>query len=139
MSLDLRPLVHPSYWLTAEPPAVYAGSGRAVILVFLAMIAASFVIRRFHVSRAKDRAQAELLRRVASMLGWMGAVGGVLFFFSYEQIRMMGGRFWYLIWLLGLAVWIATIVRYAKHDVPNERKRAEDRRARDKYLPGKGR
>ena len=137
MNFDLRPLFHPSYWLTLEPPAVYSGSGRTAVLVFLAMIVASVVIRRVYVSRAKDRPQAEVLRRVSSMLVWMGVVGCVLFFFSYEQIRMMGARFWYLIWLAGLVVWIAAIVRYAKRDVPNARKRDEDRRARDKYLPGK--
>lgn len=137
MNFDLRPLLHPSYWLTLEPPAVYSGSGRAYVLLFVGMLVASVVIRRFHVSRAKDRPQAEVFRRVASMLAWMGVVGGVLFFFSYEQIRMMGARFWYLVWLLGVAAWTAAIVRYAKRDVPNARMRDEERRARDKYLPNR--
>lgn len=135
MPFDLRPLFSPSYWLTLDPPAVWDGAGRSLIVVFVGMLVASVVVRRMKLPQAKDRHEAGLYRRVSGMLSVMAVVGIVLFFFSFEQIRLLGARPLYLVWIVGLVIWIAVIVRYAKRDIPGARQREQDRLARDKYLP----
>jgi hypothetical protein len=135
MNFDLRPLFSPSYWLTLDPPAVWEGAGRSLIVVFVGMLIASVVVRRMKLPQAKDRHEAGIYRRVIEFLTVMGAIGIVLFFFSFEQIRLLGARPLYLAWIAGLVAWIVTIVRYARRDVPGARQREQDRAARDKYLP----
>jgi peptidoglycan/LPS O-acetylase OafA/YrhL len=132
MNFDLRPLVYPSYWLTLEPPNVWDGAGRLLAVLFVGMLIASVVVRR---RKAADKLQAELYRRVSSMLATMGSVGIVLYFLSYEGIRLLGARPLYLAWIVGLVVWIVSIVRFAKREVPAVRQDDLDRRAIQKYLP----
>lgn len=135
MSFDLRPLISPSYWLTLDPPAVWTGAGRSLAVIFVGMLVASVVVRRVKVLRATDRHQGNVYRRVAGLLFTMGLVGLALFFFSFQEIRLFGARFLYLVWIAGTAWWIVSIARYAKRDVPEARMRELERREREKYLP----
>lgn len=135
MNFDLRPLFSPSYWLTLDPPAVWTGAGSSLAVIFVGMLVASVVIRRMKVPQATDRHQASVYRRVAGLLSTMGFVGLVLFFFSFQEIRLFGARFLYLIWIAGTAWWAVTIARYAKREVPEARARETERREREKYLP----
>ena len=135
MSFDLRPLFSPSYWLTFEPPAVWTGAGSSLAVIFAGMLVASIVVRRMKVPQAVDRHQANVYRRVSGMLSTMGLLGLLLFFFSFQEIRLFGARFLYLVWVAGAAWWIVSIARYARREVPEARAREIERRERDKYLP----
>lgn len=135
MSFDIRPLFYPSYWLTLEPPRVWDGSGRSLAIIFIGMLIASVVIRRFKLPKAADKIQANLYRRIANMLVTLGLVGMALYFLSYEQIRLLGARPLYLVWLAGLAAWVAFLVRFARKEAPAVRQGELDRRAIQKYLP----
>ncbi len=135
MSLDLRPLAHPSYWLTLEPPNVWDGAGRGLAVLFVLMLVASVLVRRFKMAKAVDKIQAGVYRRVSEMLATLGFVGLVLFFFSFEQIRLLGARPLYLAWIVGLIVWVVCIVKFAKTEAPAVRQSVLDRRALEKYLP----
>lgn len=135
MSFDLRPLLHPSYWLTLEPPNVWDGAGRSLAVAFVLMLVASVLVRRIKMPKAVDKFQASVYRRVSEMLATLGFVGLVLFFFSFEQIRLLGARPLYLAWIVGLLAWVALIVRFAKREVPVVRQSVLDRRALEKYLP----
>jgi hypothetical protein len=137
MPIDLRPLLSPSYWLTFDPPAVWSGAGRSLIVIFLGMALAAVVVRRVKVPRAADRHQAGVYRRVASMLSVMGLLGAALFFFSFEEIRLFGARFLYPLWLAGLVWWTARIARYARREVPEARRRERERAEKEKYMPGR--
>jgi len=135
MNFDIRPLFSPSYWFTLDAPAVWTGAGRSLIVIFVGMLVASVLVRRMKVPQAIDRHQATVYRRIASLLFVMGTVGVILFFFSFQEIRLFGARFLYLIWFVGTACWAYGIVRYARRDVPEARRRELDRREREKYLP----
>ncbi len=135
MNLDIRPLLQPSYWLSMNPPTVWEGAGRFLIVVFIGMIIASVVIRRKKLPHATDRHEANLYRRICEMLSTMGFIAVILFFFSFEQIRLLGARFLYLIWIAGLVTWIVTIMKYNKAVIPGLRSKEKDRREKEKYLP----
>ena len=135
MPFDLRPLFAPSYWFTLDPPAVWTGAGSSLAVIFVGMLVASVVVRRMKLPQATDRHQANVYRRVISLLFTMGLVGLILFFFSFQEIRLFGARFLYLVWIAGTAWWAIAIARYAKLDVPEARARETARREREKYLP----
>jgi hypothetical protein len=135
MNFDIRPLFAPSYWLTFDPPTVWSGPGRWLVLVFLGMIVASVVVRRMRASKSFDRKRIAVYRRIASLLSSMGLVGLVLFFSSFEEIRLFGARFLYLFWIAGTAWWAVRIVRFAKKNSSEELERERERNERERYFP----
>ena len=134
MNFDIRPLVHPSYWLTLEPPTVWQGSGRFVVVLFLGMLVASFIVRRYKPS-GKNGQPSPTTRRAADMLATLGGLALVLFFFSFEQIRVLGARFFYLVWMLGLVAWIVGIIVLRKREARAAGFVDHTRVEREKYLP----
>lgn len=135
MNIDLRPLVSPSYWLTMDPPSVWTGAGRSLIVVFAGMLLASVLVRRSKAARSADRHLAQVYRQVSSLLATMGTVGIALFFFSFQDIRLFGARFLYLLWMVGTAWWAVSIAVRAKRWLPEARRRDQERIERERYLP----
>ncbi len=124
----------PSYWLTLNPPNVWQGMGRFVVVFFLALLVAG-VVARMRKQTAIDRYTVDLYRRMASLCLTMGFLGILLFFLSYEQVQLLGSRFLYLVWMVGFVVWAGCLVRYVRNDIPAKRLREQERIAREKYLP----
>jgi peptidoglycan/LPS O-acetylase OafA/YrhL len=124
----------PSYWLTMNPPNVWQGFGRFTVLIFLVLLVAG-VVARMRKQTALDRYTVELYRRLASLCLTMGFLGLLLFFLSYEQTQLLGSRFFYLVWFIGLIVWSVSLVRYLQKDIPAKRLQEQERLAREKYLP----
>lgn len=65
----------------------------------------------------------------------MGMIVLLLVFFSYEEISLLGARFWYLFWFIGMIVWLVFILRYAFVTIPGERVKQNTKDARSIYLP----
>ena len=101
----------------------------AVFLVFGA------IIRMVASHRHEDKQVTEVFSRLGRLGVTMGILGLMLFFFSFEEIPLLGARFWYLIWALGVGVWVALIVRYVVKVIPAERAAILARQEKEKYLP----
>ena len=69
------------------------------------------------------------------MLSTMPLVGFVLLFLGYEQIYLLGAHFWFLMWLLGLLVWLGFIVYHMVVKLPKEKSELEQKKKFEKYLP----
>ncbi len=134
--IDLRPLIHPSFWLDIHPMAFNPGSQRVLFIVFAVLLVVGAIIRMVAGRRSEDRHVTEVFNRVGRMGVTMGILGLVLFFCSFEEVVLLGSRVWYLVWAAGLLVWVAGIVRYVKKIVPAERAEALAEAERRKYLPG---
>lgn len=132
--MNMPSFLLPSYWLTMSPPNVWQGLGRFTVVLFLALLVAG-VVARMRKQTALDRYTIELYRRLASLCLTMGFLGLLLFFLSYEQVQLLGSRFFYLVWLIGLVVWSALLARYVRKDIPAKRLQEQERLAREKYLP----
>lgn len=55
-------------------------------------------------------------------------------FFHYENIPFFTARFWLLVWLIGLLVWVVFIVKRL-NKIPEKRKELEEEMVKKKYLP----
>lgn len=134
MSIDLRPLITPSFWFALSPQPPVALVSKIAFAVLVAFVVASLVLRVLR-RRTEDKLKRVLLARTASMLVWMGCLGLVLAFCRFEQISFFGARFWSFFWLVGLIIWIVSVVRFARKDMP--RMRGENARVKEnaKYLP----
>jgi len=79
------------------------------------------------------------LHRVLSRLGkaeiYVGLIGALLYFFSYEQISLVSARFWWILLAAMAIVWKTYIVIDIMKRYPIEKKALADRLAKEKYLP----
>lgn len=133
--IDLRPLVHPSFWLNTAPTPLTTGSERLLFIFFAIFLVFGAIIRMVASHRHEDKQVTEVFSRLGRLGVTMGILGLLLFFFSFEEIPLFGARFWYLIWGAGLIIWIAWIARYVVKVIPAERAAVLARQEKEKYLP----
>jgi len=134
--MSLLDFLHPNYWLSLRIPYVGSGAGRILFVFFAVMIITGIIIRILGANRKKThRKLAKLLKQIAVLLLTMGIIGVILYFFSYEEIRFLGARFWYTVWLLSTLIWTGVIVYYAKKKVPGMLIEEKEKLEREKYLP----
>lgn len=120
-----------------SPPEVGGALGTSVFIFFVLCFVLGIVGHLVAERRDVDRFVHEAGHRISTLLVTMGLAGVVLFFFSFEEIRLFGARFWYPIWGVAFLVWAFFIVRYVKRDVPRMKEREARRRAQRQYLPGR--
>lgn len=125
----------PLYWFTTEPPEVGGTLGTIVFIIFLGSLILGIVSRITADRRRDDRYVREIARRVSSFLTTMGALGVLLFFFSFENIELFGARLWYPIWGICFLAWGFSILRYVRREIPDMKEKEEARKEMRKYLP----
>ncbi len=120
-----------------NPPEVGGLLGTIVFVVFVVFFVLGIVGHLVSERKGSDRFVRTVGHRISTLLVTMGLLGVLLFFFSFEGIRMFGARFWYPLWVILVVVWAFLIVRYLKCDVPLQRARETSSRAQRQYLPGR--
>ena len=131
------PVYLPSYWLTLEPAVVTGGIGQVIFLCFLVVFTIGIVARITGPARMPDRFAKRLVKQVGTALVIMGALGVILYFFSYENVRLFGARIWYPVWLIGLVSWLGYYAWTAKKKIPLLRASQTARKEINAYLPKK--
>ena len=124
-----------SFWTSLFPHALSPAFETVFFLLFALMMIVGAVVRIVARHRVDDRSLLRTAGKVGKMLIIMGLLGMAWFFFTFEETYFFGARFWFLIWSVGLVVWIATIVRYVRVTIPAEKARNKNREEFNKYLP----
>lgn len=137
--IDIRPAFDPAFWFNLSPVALSPTFSTIFFLVFAGFIIGGALLRIKARHKKDDRYLVQIYRRIAAMLTTMGIVGLVLFFFTYEEIFLFGARFWYLLWAIGLGVWIWYIVKFIRKTVPELKADSAHKAEGNKYLPRKNR
>ncbi len=57
-----------------------------------------------------------------------------IFFFRYEAIPVLGGRFWIFLWILGGLIWAGFLLKGFIVELPQELKSLENKQKFNKYL-----
>lgn len=124
-----------SYWFTLSPASVGGISGKIIFGFFVLLFTCGIVARIVASNKTNDRYMREISERIATMFITMGIVGALLYFFSFEQIRLFGARFMYFFWVISLIIWIISLARFAFRTVPVKRAHEALRSEERKYFP----
>lgn len=124
------------FWFELQQTALVPQYNRAFFLIFAGMLVLSTIVRIVRRKwQKRDKYLARGFDRFANLLFAQGIFGLVLLWFNYEELYLLGARFWFLIWaILGL-IWFGSIVRYIVKTAPELREKAEARGEVNKYLP----
>lgn len=128
---------NPIGWLSIQPANVDSVLGKIVFSVFVVIALFGLVSRLVTLHKTTDRYMKQIGEKISFLCITMGLSGIILFFFSFENITLFGGRFWYPIWSLGLIIWIIFLVRFIKKEVPAMRDRDLKRMNQMKYMPSR--
>lgn len=123
-----------SYWFELSPRELMPLAKTILAAAFGLMLLAGIGLRIL-AARAPHAAASEGRRRLARLLGWMGAWGLLLVWFAHELIYFFGARFWFLAWLIVGALWLFFTVKFMVKEAPFRAGDAAERARINKWLP----
>ena len=124
-----------SFWFSKYPQALTPTFEKIFFILFAAVLLAGVVLRIVLNQRQRDHFATVIHQSITTLLMTMGGLGLVWFFFTYQQIPLIGARFWFLLWVIGLLAWAGWIARYAYKTVPQLKEEQHQRQERMKYFP----
>ncbi len=125
-------LISLSYWFNTRP----GNNGAMTFKIFaglLILFLLTFVFFRI-MKKRKNGPYFKIFSRLSSFSFTNFFIGLFLSFFSYELIPVLSARFWYLLWALGMLIWLMFIAKEIKKIPEKKRKIAEEKEFR-KYIP----
>jgi len=130
----LQDLVFSGRLFNLRPPAMQI---RTVIIlaVFFGLCVVLGLISKILTKKIKDGLRIKGLKQLFYLFVIMGILGLVYLFFAWQKITLLAGRFWLLIWLLTVIIWLGFIGRYMFFEAPKLRAEIEKKRKFEKYIP----
>ncbi|HAL49946.1 MAG: hypothetical protein UU40_C0012G0015 [Candidatus Uhrbacteria bacterium GW2011_GWD2_41_121] len=124
-----------SFWFSLQTTGLSATFEHVFFFLFAIVIILGSISRIMARNKKDDRFMVKVYKYLGQMCMTMGVTGLVWFFLAYEQIYFFGARFWFLAWVLGLIVWSAWIVWYAKVRIPELKDQGVAKVETNKYIP----
>lgn len=137
--LNLKPLFNLNFWFAQHPVPITSSSTRITVVMFTLMLIAGSAIRIISKKRYTDYYVKETALKISKLCTTMGFLGLAWLFFALEQVTFLQARYWMMVWLVGVIVWVISIIKYARVTVPREREIHNQYKERSKYLPRKKR
>lgn len=125
------------YWFTMSPApltrAWLIGATVAFVLFIVVGIAAGVYAKRL--KRTGNPLTAQGWRCLRKFGWWGGIVGLLLVWFRYEQVSLLGARFWWVAVAIWLGWWAVLIAIFVFKKLPQNKMIWEQKKAFEKYLP----
>ncbi|MEI7497988.1 MAG: hypothetical protein WCK11_01740 [Candidatus Falkowbacteria bacterium] len=122
-----------NFWFNSRPGELLGVSRVAVIISILTLVGVA-IYSWWRNRQEPKNYYARIFSRLIICATTNAVIGLVLFFFSWQMIVVLSARFWYIIWLAGVALWVWLIYKDAKK-IPTLRRAAEEKKEFKKYIP----
>lgn len=119
------------YWFDSQPES-FVLLGKIVFIAFLVLLLVAGIV--FLIYRKKNASKKVLFNSLSDFCFSNLLVGIIFLFLNYQQVQVLSARFWLLIWLIVMIIWLINISKKIKKIVGHR----EDRKKREefkKYLP----
>ncbi len=127
-----------SYWFSLVPGELDSSAQRFFTLIFALVFIVGVVGKIFASNKVQDKLIARVYRKIGSLGITMGIFGFLMLFFFYQEIYLLNARFWFLLWLGVLVVWLWRVVHLARVKIPQIKKTLSEQQEFEKYLPKRG-
>lgn len=119
--------------------SVRPGAMQMRAIIILAVIFGLFIIFGFFsklkAKKINDGLKSKAWQRLYYLGVSMGIIGFVYIFFAWQGVALLAARFWLLIWMIVIIVWLVFIAKYLYIQVPKLRKNINTKRDFEKYVP----
>lgn len=126
-----------SYWFNPQPVPFLPVVDRVLLVVFAAFVLVAVAAWTVMLRPGWDKTLKQVMRRVAEASFWLGVFGLVLYWLTNQRIYVLGARAGYLLWLVVFVWYLWSIGRLALIEIPERKKREEERREFEKWIPKK--
>lgn len=119
------------FWLNSRPGMLTAAFTN-FFWVFLAVLFILFFVFLF--LQRKKNIYRNLYRKLSNFCLGNFIIGLVLLFFIYEAIPFLSARFWLVLWVISMAVWLFFVLKRVK-EIPKRKEDLERQKEYKKYIP----
>jgi len=136
LGIDWGKIFSVPFWLEVNPGELsdqFEKIFLAVVIVCYIFYAVSKISEK-KLIKLRNFIMAKFCAKVATFLLTMAVSFSFIFFFRYEAIPYLGGRFWILIWLFLGLIWLGFLLRYFLVVIPRQKKELEKKQKLKKYF-----
>ncbi|HDQ22878.1 MAG TPA: hypothetical protein ENN28_02775 [Candidatus Uhrbacteria bacterium] len=136
LGIDWGKILSVPFWLDVRPgelSPLFEKYFLAVLFFSYFFYFLSCFLKKRFVSR-RNFIKANFWRKFSTFCLTMAVSFTFIFFFRYEAIPFLGGRFWILIWLIAGIIWLGFLLKYYFINLPQELKKLEEKKKFSQYL-----
>jgi hypothetical protein len=131
----ILPLFKPSFWFNLQTVPFMPWLERFLPFFMAVLMLAAFCATAYSRWGKTEKDQRRLLRRAASLTGFAGLTGLVLYFFHWQYVPFLSMRILWLCWMGGFGYWTYRIWHEQFRRRPAELAKERERAAYEKWLP----
>lgn len=138
LGIDWGKLVSAPFWLDVSPgdlSPLFEKYFLAITIIAWAAYGLSWFIGK-RLSARRNYIKAKFYQKIGTFCITMAASFSFIFFFRYEAIPFLGGRFWVLIWAIGGLIWLIYLIKYYFVNLKQQLASLVEKQKKDKYLVG---
>jgi hypothetical protein len=136
LGIDWGKIFSIPFWLEVNPgdlSDLFEKMFLIVLIICYVFYAAGKISEKKLIGR-RNFILAKFCSKVANYLLTMADSFTFIFFFRYEAIPYLGGRFWILIWVIMGLAWAVYLVRYFIVDIAKQQKDLDNKQRLRKYF-----
>lgn len=136
LGIDWGKIFSVPFWLVVNPGELSDRFEKIFLLVLLVCYVLYGVshLRQWQLRKKLGFIKIKFWKKIGTFCLTMAVAFTFIFFFRYEAIPVLGGRFWIFIWLVMGIVWFIYLVKYYLKDLPSQLKDFEEKKKMNKYL-----
>lgn len=136
LGIDWGKIFSMPFWLEVNPGELSPRFEK----IFLAVLFVCYFF--FLLSKLADKPlttkrnyiMAKFVEKTAGFFLFVAVSFTFIFFFRYEAIPILGGRFWTLLWFLTALIWAGYLVKYYLQVIPRQKQQLAEKQQKEKYL-----
>ena len=122
-----------NFWFSSRPGA-FTSLSLKIVLGFLVLLAILTLISWLIKRKWSKGLYASFWRSLYTFFITNTLLGLLLTFFNYEMVPFLSARFWFLLWTIGMLIWIFFIIK-AILKIPAKKEQLDKEREYQKYIP----
>lgn len=122
-----------NFWFSVRPGA-FTGLSLKIVLGFILLLIILSIISGIIKKRWTKSLYSSFWSSLYIFFLTNAGLGLLLTFFNYEMVPFLSSRFWFLLWAVGMLVWLFFICRIAAK-IPDKRARLEKEKEFKRYIP----
>lgn len=122
LGIDWGKIFSVPFWLEVNPGELSDSFEKfffAVLFINYGLYFASKAYKKKLIAK-REFIKAKFCQKIANYVLTMAVSFTFIFFFRYEAIPFLGGRFWVFFWLVAVLAWFIYLVRYYLVNVKNQ-------------------
>ncbi|MDO9399299.1 MAG: hypothetical protein Q7T79_01245 [bacterium] len=121
------------FWFNLRPDVLTPLAQKIFLVMIIALIFFTIIFGYMKMLKKKG-----LYSKMWGQLYYFSLINGVIgllsLFLNHEMVPFLTARFWYLLWLVVLVVWLFCIIKEAMK-IPKKRQQLEKEKEFNRYIP----